>query len=332
MIEEQASQHYEVLREVMADKAMRPDSKYATISRPEYFRQVHGRYIATPERGKLHKQWIKEVIDQATQKGPIGTDRKAIVMAGPPGAGKGTVQRTEFQDFPGYVQCDPDAFKEKIIEHELRSGRLNELKTPKMLELEARGHKFAPMELAALVHEESSILSKQIQQDLQRAGMNYVVDTVLKSESSARDVATNLHRAGYTYDVVSVQTSAEISKAGIYHRWASEYAKFLGGKNELGGRPVPSEFASSVFPDKRGPSTTESAARWLAENGRGAQSLQQFRRSENRPPTKEIDLVKRHGMLVPRAEALHQTGLPLASRPPVGKPHLGKAQRPGIER
>lgn len=142
-------------------------------------RSVKSSISTTAERGRaarasgaLHRQWIQEVIDDAARRGEIKHEGRAIVMAGPPGAGKGTVQRERLNDVPGYVQCDPDMFKEKIIQHELDSGNLDRLKTPLVKELEAQGYTFAPMEFAALVHEESSMLSRKLQKALRKDGTN----------------------------------------------------------------------------------------------------------------------------------------------------------------
>lgn len=295
-IEQQIAEHYAVLGQVMADVAMDPVGEQATINQPKNFTRLGATYIPTREREALHDSWINQLIQESAKEAPICADRHVVVMAGAPGIGKGTIQRDELKRLPGFVACDPDKFKEKIIEHEHRNGTLAELGTPLMTQLKAQGHEFAPMEYSTLVHQESSMLSRQLQRQLQMEGKNYIIDTVLKDIDSARDVAARLDAQGYTYDVVSVQGTAAQSKAGIYGRWEGDYREYLEGKNELGGRPVPSEFANSTFPDPAGPSTTESAARWLAENGQGVVLFQQYRRGVEGP---EIDLVKQRGKLVP---------------------------------
>lgn len=297
----------------MADVSMSPQGEYATISRPGYFVSHQGQNIALGERSELHDKWMNEVVAEAAEKGKLLAEKHAVVMAGAPGIGKGTVQRNQFNDFPGYVVCDPDAFKEKIIEHELRSGNLDALKSPLVRDFESQGHQFAPMEFAALVHEESSLLRVELQRQLQGMEMNFVVDTVLKSEESAQNVAGRLDHEGYTYDVVSVQGTAQESKKGIYGRWEDNYRQFLLGGNDLGGRPVPSEFANGTFPDPNGPSTTQHSAQWLAEHGGGVQRFMQFRRGQLAP---EIDQEKVNGVLVSRNIATSRKTLPTTYRKP----------------
>lgn len=323
--DESIERHYAALRQVLADPDMNPRGAYSTIRQGQYFIQSGSRPRATSERELLHKKWMQEVIEDSAKRGEIKHEGKAIVMAGPPGAGKGTVQRERLNDVPGYVQCDPDIFKEKIIQHELDSGNLDRLKTPLVKELEAQGHKFAPMEFAALVHEESSMLSAKLQKDLRKDGTNYVIDTVLKSQGSAQEVAATLDKRGYTYDVVSVQASFEESKAGIYGRWQAGRDAFECGESQLGGRPVPSDFANNLVTPE-GKSATEEAARWLAENGKGVASFKQFRRGSAIP---EIDQVKQDGKLMARRAATARQGFPKGHGVPKT---IGKSNRSGRDR
>ena len=309
----------------MADPDMNPRGPYATISQEQYFDNSGARPRETSERRALHRQWMQEVVADSAKRGEIRHEGRAIVMAGPPGAGKGTVQRERLNNVPGYVQCDPDMFKEKIIQHELESGNLDRLKTPLVKELEAQGHKFAPMEFAALVHEESSMLSAKLQKDLRKDGTNYVIDTVLKSQGSAQEVAATLDKRGYTYDVVSVQATFEESKAGIYNRWHDGRVDFESGKSQLGGRPVPSDFANNLLtPD--GKSATEESAKWLAENGKGVVSFTQYRRGSSTP---EVDQVKQGHKFVSRNVATARQAFPTAHRVP-GAVH--KMNRPSSDR
>lgn len=311
-LDETVSRHHEVLSTVSADASMHPKGQYATVSRRDYFRTLPtGQVAPTPERRRLHEQWIAEVIAEHPD---VQAGKRAVVMAGPPGAGKGYVQQTKYDGLPGFIVCDPDKFKEKILEHEMQAGRLDELKPPVVHELESQGERFAPMEFASLVHEESSLLSSKLQDQLMQHEMNFVIDTVLKSEASAQVIASRLDNAEYKYNVVSVQTTEDVSKDSIRERWEKPYRKFLAGEQSregrMGGRQVPSEFATSVFPVKGGPSTTQGAALWLARNGTGVHSFQQFRRVEGKPHSLEKDLVKRDGKLIPRQQDLLQKSFP----------------------
>lgn len=317
-LDETVLRHHGVLRTVSADASMHPKGEYATVSRRDYFRTLpNGQAVPTPERRKLHEQWIAEVIEKHPN---VQAGKRAVVMAGPPGAGKGYVQENKLEGLPGFIVCDPDKFKEKILEHEMQAGRLDELKPPLVRELESQGERFAPMEFASLVHEESSLLSSKLQDQLMQHEMNFVIDTVLKSEASAQVIASRLDNAGYKYSVVSVQTTEDVSKDSIRERWEKPYRKFLAGEQSLegrmGGRPVPSEFATSVFPVKDGPSTTQGSALWLASNGTGVSSFQQFRRVEGKPHSLEKDMVKRDGNLISRQQDLLQKSFPQPRRGP----------------
>lgn len=317
-LDEAVSRHHTVLRTVSTDASMHPNGEYATVSRGEYFRTLpNGQQVPTVERRRLHEQWIAEVIADHPD---VQAGKRAVVMAGPPGAGKGYVQETKLDGLPGFIVCDPDKFKEMILEHEMQAGRLEELKPPVVRELESQGERFAPMEFASLVHEESSLLSAKLQERLMEFDKNIVIDTVLKSEASAQMIASRLDKAGYKYSVVSVQTTEDVSKDSIRERWEKPYRKFLAGEHSLegrmGGRPVPSEFATSVFPVKGGPSTTQGAALWLARNGIGVSSFQQFRRVEGKPHSLEKDMVKRDGNLISRHQDLLQKSFPQPRRGP----------------
>ncbi|HAY42203.1 MAG TPA: hypothetical protein DCY59_00985 [Micrococcaceae bacterium] len=85
-----------------------------------------------------------------------------MVMTGPSGAGKGTVQK-DLLKLDGYVVCDPDIFKELILEHEIDSGQLELLKSPQVKELEAAGEVFAPMDFSTQVSREAVMLRGLLQ-------------------------------------------------------------------------------------------------------------------------------------------------------------------------
>lgn len=269
--------HDEALRAVMNDRAMGPSSELATYSRRENWREVAGQKVPTPGRRELIEFMVASRLSEFPQ---LRQERKAIVLAGPPGAGKGYVTGNLLENAAWYVQCDPDEFKVAIVRHELEAGRLDALKTDLVRSYEAQGHVFAPMEFASLVHEESSAINARLQSSLLRDGSNLIFDTVLGSHGKAEELARTLDRTGYTFEVVSVQTTPEISRASRHDRWREPYELFLQGQHALGGRPVPSEFANDLFPPDRGPSLPEQNALWLAENAPGCVRYRVFRRTD----------------------------------------------------
>lgn len=273
----QVREHAEALRAVMGDPMMAPDSELATYSRPENWRTARGQTAPTPERMTLVQSAIKSRLAEFPE---LQKQRKAIVLAGPPGAGKGYVSGKFLEDVSSYVQCDPDEFKAAIVRHELQVDGLESLKTDLVRSYEAEGHVFAPLEFASLVHDESSAINARLQANLLRDGSNLIFDTVLGSQKKAEALAETLVQAGYTFEVVSVQTTAEISRASRHDRWREPYELFLQGRHELGGRPVPSEFANNMFPDDGGSSLPERSAEWLAENSPACLRYRVYRRSD----------------------------------------------------
>lgn len=323
-IDQAVERHRQVLRQMNADSRSSVDGPFATVSNPEYFTRDPIRGLQpTIERKELHQRWITEVVDAA---GGGVEGGKAVVMAGPPGAGKGTVQR-DLLKLDGYVVCDPDVFKEKIIDHELSQGKLDLLKSPEVVELESRGEVFAPMDFSSMVHKESSMLRDTLQKFLMGKNLNLVVDTVLANDGAAESVKAMLDGKGYSYDVVSVQASKELTKAGIQDRWEKDYRKHLMGENSqegrLGGRPVPSEFANNMY-GSDGISVTERTAFRLAKDGEGVSSFRQYRRTEATSHVLEKDLVKRKdGQLVSKQAARQHSAFPTSPR------GLGQGRRTG---
>ncbi|HJX78090.1 zeta toxin family protein [Glutamicibacter sp.] len=299
--EQEIERHRQTLRQLNADSRAALSGPQSTLSNPAYFETIPG--VAsrpTAEREVLHKKWISQVIELA---GGGAEGGRAVVMAGPPGAGKGTVQK-DILKLDGYVVCDPDIFKELILEHELDSGQLELLKSAQVKELEAAGEVFAPMDFSTQVHREAVMLRDLLQDELMSKNINFVLDTVLSSERAAEAIMEELDDSQYRYFVVSVQASEKLTQEGIRQRWEDGYRQFLDGestlKGKIGGRPVPSEFARSVYGND-GVSVTEGTSRRLAERGSGVEGFQQYRRVEGRPHVLEKDLVTRDGMLISKA-------------------------------
>lgn len=83
---------------------------------------------------------------------------------GPPGAGKGTIlPQVLGEDRDSFLVIDPDRFKEQLLRQAVADDSYEDsIKPPAIRDLEARGEQFFPMELASLVHEESSFLAKTL--------------------------------------------------------------------------------------------------------------------------------------------------------------------------
>lgn len=283
-LDEVVGRHHAALRVVAAHVDMAPTGAYATVSDPTKFLKVGSRYVPTLERARLHDELIAKALGGQSPE----LEHQAVVMAGPPGAGKGHVQGSQLGGLPGYLVIDADMFKEALVEHELHSGGLVGMTPPSMGSYAEAGERFAPFEYASLVHEESSILAKRLQSEQLAKGTNVVLDTVLKNEAAAERVRAQMAQHGYRFTVVSVQTTEAISRASIRGRWEGPYREFLAGQNELGGRPVPSGFARSVFPEGEALSGPERSAEWLRQNSDRCTEYRLYRREEGQPHRLEV--------------------------------------------
>lgn len=156
---------------------------------------------------------------------------------------------------PKFLVVDADEFKAALLEQAIVDGSYEDfIKRPEIHEREAAGERFYPMELASLVHEESSMLASRMRREAMDSGTNLVVDTVLSSERSAVALGQQLEASGYEVQVIDVEVPYEISEGRIYGRWQKAYEAALDGDSEgLGGRWVPSEYARSVFNGPDGP-------------------------------------------------------------------------------
>ncbi|PCC40482.1 hypothetical protein CIK72_05310 [Brachybacterium alimentarium] len=128
-----------------------------------------------------------------------------------------------------------------------------------------RASSSSPLELASLVHQESSYLSKALRARAIAAGDNIIVDTVLAGEGSAITLGDQLAQAGYMVQVVDVEVPFALSEQRIRSRWKRSMWPLSKGGEGLGGRWVPSEYARDVFSGPEGHSKPEHTARLLAE-------------------------------------------------------------------
>lgn len=234
---------------------------YSTVKNPDWY-LPNGR--PTVARVVMQERLKAEVVSRATD---VRQEGRALVLAGPPGAGKGRVA----DDVLGtkrahYVNVDADEFKQLLLREAIADGSYDSRIKPEVVhELEAQGERFYPLELASLVHEESSQLAAALRQSLIETRTNVIVDTVLGSEGPARTIGEQFAAAGYEVTVIDVEVTFEISEDRIKQRWQEAMHDVeIGVDGVLGGRWVPSTYARPLFETKHGRSKSQDVAEKLA--------------------------------------------------------------------
>ncbi|MGT2464131.1 zeta toxin family protein [Sinomonas atrocyanea] len=250
-----AAAHRAHLERLCADGGpLTAHSRHATTQNPEWFNVR--RQQPRAERRTLHNEILAVFVAANPQ---VRRDRRAIVLAGPPGAGKSTalaelVARARIRP-EHWLPVDPDHFKDALLQQALADGSYESYLVPEEVrELEAAGERFWPRELASLVHNESSILAKKAIRDALERGDNLIIDGTLSGEKNARAQFEALEAAGYEVMLSDVETTQEISEARTLGRWERGYLAAEDGQDAvLGGRWVPLSIPASLY--------TEPAAR-----------------------------------------------------------------------
>ena len=181
-----------------------------------------------------------------------------------------------------------------MLQAAIDDGSYDTFLTPAVVkDHEAAGERFFPLELASLVHEESSELAKRLRAESIRTGANIVIDTVLSSEISALGLGKQLEEAGYGVEVVDVEVPYELSESRIAKRWQRSYEVALESGEGLGGRWVPSEYARTVFDGPDGRSFPEFVAERLATECGAVDHYRRFRTAaEGADRVLEVDKVR----------------------------------------
>ena len=309
-------------------QALAPSAATATLNNPAWW--IDGE--PTPARDRLHRRLLE---DARSRFPDVEQERQAIVLAGPPGAGKSTVLNDVLGDQRGkYLVIDADEFKRSLLLEARADGSYDQWLMPDAIrEREAQGDKFFPLELASLVHEESSYLAKSLRADAIAAGDNIVLDTVLSNQDDAVALGARLNAAGYSIRVIDVEVPYELSAARIRERWERAYADALEGADSLGGRWVPSEYARPIFDTKHGRGVSQDVAAKLAENPAVIRYERHFTSMEEQQtatqegrhaaPTKELDQERmKDGTLVDRRYL--RRAAPTAQRRPGAQTDRGR--------
>jgi predicted kinase len=246
---EDVERHANIIRSLcVAGAALSQVSPHASIVNPAWF---FNPAQPTRERAALHAEILRPYRDQLA--GGIGREKIAYVLAGPPGAGKSRILDELIGEKGSphrarWLEIDPDDIKKALLRSAVKDGSYETfIKPPVVHDLERQGERFFPLDFASLVHEESSLLAKQVRSEAIKSGANIVIDTVLSKPAEAAALGQWLARAGYTIRVIDVEVPFNVSAERVARRWRDDYIDARLGKNPDGGRWVPEDYVRSVY-------------------------------------------------------------------------------------
>lgn len=192
------------------------------------------RYVGTKGPGSYTRErWLQQedILDELWDAAEdVPNDGEALFSGGLGGAGKGTVLRSADAgvDTSRYLTIDPDAIKEAMA----RRGMIPTIEGFEDL---------SPMELSALIHEESSHIAARLAARAAAEKKNVIFDITMSTKPSVVKRLDLLRHAGYEkIEGIFVDIPVETSVERALARWERGLADYLKGKGE-GGRYVPPE-------------------------------------------------------------------------------------------
>jgi hypothetical protein len=190
------------------------------------------RTLYVPERAAQHMEIIDLLLSAAAS---VPANRKAIISGGPSGAGKTTVLTT-------YAGIDPSQW---LV---LNPDDVKELMAARGMVPSIDG--LAPMELASLIHEESSFITHKLAKAAYARGLNVIWDLTMSSENSTQKRMDDLREAGYG-DVqgIFVDVPVDVSMRRAVSRHRAGLERWRAGKGS-GGRYVRPEDIKSQAGDQ----------------------------------------------------------------------------------
>jgi hypothetical protein len=194
------------------------------------YKREDGSY--TPQRAAMHDQIVDELM---AKNADVPADGQAVVLAGPPGAGKTSILKKSENGVADAVGVELNAdgsFKSHAGEN---SDDIKSIMADKGMVPVVDGASAG--EMVNLVHEESSHISKMYHNRLLAEKKNVVIDGTLggTNEQKQIDKISSTKRAGYEMRAIMVDTDPEMAIESASNRW-------VGGEkrgDKHGGRYVP---------------------------------------------------------------------------------------------
>lgn len=193
------------------------------------------------ERLAQHEELWAKLLKQL-EASDIPREKKALVLGGPPAAGKsfslkpgesagslGVVAWEPPDDIPDgatHVVINPDIIKEMMVEADMLPDDL----PPEIM----------PREAVSVIHAESNFLSMLFMSRLAAMGTNIAYDSTMANDGHVKKNLRAVAEAGYSFSGLYVGIPKDESRTSSLKRYVSEATS-----NPLGGRFVPSEASSS---------------------------------------------------------------------------------------
>ncbi|HEY4568698.1 MAG TPA: zeta toxin family protein [Kribbella sp.] len=266
-------------------------SPQASVSNPEWYGS-DGR--ATPARAELHKRLLNEYEAESPE---VPQNRQAVIIVGPPGAGKSSVRDDIMKDTgttpAQWRHLDPDDFRDRLAGAMRADGSLNQVVPPEAADLRP-----TPRELSSQLFVESAKLTQAAQKDAITRGDNLMIEGAYADEKRLGDLVKSLEKQGYDVQLATVDVSPQDAQERAEQRYrdgASRAAEpGAQGKEALGGRFVPAESLAGHFDEEGRPKAT-GAAQAVAAQRPGVQSVRQYSVSAADQPARLQSVAQRQG-------------------------------------
>lgn len=200
------------------------------------------RYAASMQRLNFRRAVIDRYLEDVDT--PLQEGRSAVITAGPPGAGKSTLLTQQIADLHGYRRLDADVVKNYLIGQALEDRIYDDLLDHTLTD----GHPLAPGELAALVHNESTMLIDTIRELCLSRRENILIEGTLSWPGYGLRIMGELAAAEYTrVQIVGVEVPAALAHEQALERWWSARQAWICGDDEFGGRYTPPAAIDSCY-------------------------------------------------------------------------------------